>query len=89
MDTLATRPSERAMTDEERAARLQDAVIEATMARIEAEVTASSTIGLKFIAEDPQIAAAGANALADLYLSSARRGAGSSARRAREARPGD
>jgi polysaccharide biosynthesis transport protein len=67
-DPLATRPSERAVTDEERAARLRDAVIEATMTRIRAELTPSSAIGLKFISEDPQVAAAGANALADLYL---------------------
>ena len=68
VDPLATRPAERPMTDEERAARLRQAVIEATMARIRAEATASSAIGLKFVSEDPQIAAAGANALADLYL---------------------
>ena len=67
-DTPATGPAARALTDEERAARLRDAVIEATMARMGAEMTASSAIGLKFIAEDPQIAAAGANTLADLYL---------------------
>jgi succinoglycan biosynthesis transport protein ExoP len=68
VDTLATRPSERVITDEERAAQLREAVVEATMARIGAEVTASSAIGMKFIAEDPQIAAAGANALADLNV---------------------
>jgi uncharacterized protein involved in exopolysaccharide biosynthesis len=68
MDTPATRSSERPMTDEERAAGLRDAVIEATMARMRSEVTPSSAIGLKFIAEDPQLAATGANALADLYL---------------------
>jgi uncharacterized protein involved in exopolysaccharide biosynthesis len=56
------------LTDEQRAARLRDAVVEATMARIGAEVTAGSAIGLKFIAEDPQVAAAGANAVADQYL---------------------
>jgi succinoglycan biosynthesis transport protein ExoP len=68
LDTPAAGSSERPMTDEERAAWLRDAVIEATMARMRAEVTPSSAIGLKFIAEDPQLAAAGANALADLYL---------------------
>jgi uncharacterized protein involved in exopolysaccharide biosynthesis len=67
-DMLATHPATRAITDEQRAARLRDAVIERTMARMRAEVTASSAIGLGFIAEDPQVAAAGANALADLYL---------------------
>jgi uncharacterized protein involved in exopolysaccharide biosynthesis len=63
-----TRPAEPALTDEQRAARLRDAVVEATMARIGAEVTAGSAIGLQFIAEDPQVAAAGANALAAQYL---------------------
>ena len=66
--SVDTRPAERALTDEQRATRLRDAVIEAAMARMRAEVTDSSAIGLKFISEDPQIAAAGANALADLYL---------------------
>jgi uncharacterized protein involved in exopolysaccharide biosynthesis len=65
---LATDPPARVITDEQRAARLREAVIEATMARMRAEVTASSAIGLGFVAEDPQVAAAGANALADLYL---------------------
>ncbi len=68
METPAIGPSERVLTDQERASRLRDAVIEITMGRIGADVTESSTIGLKFVAEDPQIAAAGANALADLYL---------------------
>jgi uncharacterized protein involved in exopolysaccharide biosynthesis len=63
-----TRPAEPALTDEQRAARLHDAVVQATMARMDAKVTAGSTIGLKFIAEDPQVAAAGANALANQYL---------------------
>jgi uncharacterized protein involved in exopolysaccharide biosynthesis len=65
---LATHSAAPAITDEQRAARLRDAVIETTMARMRAEVTASSAIGLGFIAEDPQVAAAGANALANLYL---------------------
>ena len=66
--SVDTRPAERALTDEQRATRLRDAVIEAAMARMRAEVTDSSAIGLRFLSEDPQIAAAGANALADLYL---------------------
>jgi uncharacterized protein involved in exopolysaccharide biosynthesis len=65
---LASRPPDPAMTDEQRAARLWEEVIEATMARIRAEVTPPSTIGLKFISRDPQLAAAGATALAELYL---------------------
>lgn len=65
-DALTGRP-ERRLTDEQRAARLWEGVIEATMARIRAEAT-TSAIGFKFIAEDPRLAAAGANALAELYL---------------------
>jgi uncharacterized protein involved in exopolysaccharide biosynthesis len=66
-DPLTGRPA-RALTDAQRAARLWDAVIAATMARTRAEVTGSSAIGFKFVSEDPQLAAAGANALAELYL---------------------
>ena len=46
-----TRPAERALTDEQRATRLRDAVIEAAMARMRAEVTDSSAIGLRFVSE--------------------------------------
>ena len=67
-DTLVSRPPDVEVTDEQRAARLWEQVIEATMARIRAEVTPPSTIGLKFTSRDPQVAAAGANALAELYL---------------------
>ena len=67
-ETLVSRPPDLAMTDEQRAARLWEEVIAATMARIRAEVTPPSTIGLKFTSGDPQLAAAGANALAELYL---------------------
>jgi uncharacterized protein involved in exopolysaccharide biosynthesis len=67
-DTLVSRPPDVAMTDEQRAARLWEEVIQATMARIRAEVTPPSAIGLKFISADRQLAAAGANALAELYL---------------------
>jgi uncharacterized protein involved in exopolysaccharide biosynthesis len=65
-DRLA--PVEGQITDAERAARLRKAVADATMARTRAETTAPGVISLKFIAENPQLAAAGANALADLYL---------------------
>jgi uncharacterized protein involved in exopolysaccharide biosynthesis len=67
-DRLMIEPAAGAMTDAERAARLRAAVVDATMARTRAEMTAPGVIGVKFIAEDPQFAAAGANALADLYL---------------------
>jgi uncharacterized protein involved in exopolysaccharide biosynthesis len=67
-DTLVPHRSDRELTDEQRAARLWDEVIEATMARLRAEVTAPSVIGLTFVSEDPQLAATGANALAELYL---------------------
>jgi uncharacterized protein involved in exopolysaccharide biosynthesis len=58
---------ERGLTDEQRATRLWEAVIEATMVRTRAEATASG-VRFKFISEDPRLAAAGANALAELYL---------------------
>jgi succinoglycan biosynthesis transport protein ExoP len=67
-DALVSRPPDPAMTDEQRAARLWEEVIGATMARIRAEATSPSTIGLKFTSRDRQLAAAGANALAELYL---------------------
>ena len=67
-DALVRHPPDVEMTDEQRAARLWEQVIETTMARIRAEATPPSTIGLKFISEDPQVAAAGANGLAQLFL---------------------
>lgn len=67
-DPLGTEPAEGAITDEQRAARLWEAVIDATMPRIRAEVEPPSVIGLKFVSKDRQLAAAGANALAELYL---------------------
>jgi succinoglycan biosynthesis transport protein ExoP len=67
-DAFVPRPSDREMTDEQRAARLWEEVIAATMARIRADVRAPSAIVVKFISADRQLAAAGANALAELYL---------------------
>jgi polysaccharide biosynthesis transport protein len=67
-DSLVPPPSDGEVTDEQRAARLWEQVIGATMGRIRAEVTPPSVIVLKFISEDPELAAAGANGLADLYL---------------------
>jgi uncharacterized protein involved in exopolysaccharide biosynthesis len=67
-DSLAPSGEDADTTDEQRAARLWQKVVKTTMARIRAEVRAPSEIGLKFLSEDRQLAAAGANALADLYL---------------------
>jgi uncharacterized protein involved in exopolysaccharide biosynthesis len=63
-DTLVRRPPDPELTDEQLAARLWEEVIEATMARIRGEVTPPSTLALRFTSGDPQLAAAGANALA-------------------------
>jgi polysaccharide biosynthesis transport protein len=67
-ERLVPSPPDREMTDEQRAARLWEKVIAATMARIRAEVAPPSAIAVKFISADGQLAAAGANALAELYL---------------------
>lgn len=66
--TLAPHPSDADLTDEQRAANLREQVVDAAMARIRAEATPPSVIGLKFISEYRQLAAAGANTLAELYL---------------------
>ena len=66
--TLGAGPAEGEMTDEQRAARLRNGVIEAAMSRTRAEVVRPTVLGLQFISEDPRLAAAGANALAELYL---------------------
>lgn len=55
-------------TDQERAARLHDQVVDAVAARIRAELVDPSTLSLKFVSEDAELAASGANALADLFL---------------------
>ena len=67
-NSLGAAPSNGEMTDEQRAARLWQAVVEATMSRIRAEVTSPAVLGFRFLSENPQVAAAGANGLADLYL---------------------
>ena len=82
-------PAERALTDEERAARLRDAVIEATMARMRSRGDGFVGDRPEIHSEDPQIAAAGANALADLYLEQRPARRGPPRRRARKARPGN
>ena len=66
--TLAPRPSDGDLTDEQRAANLREQVVDAARARIRAEATPPSVIGVTFISEYRQLAAAGANALAELYL---------------------
>jgi succinoglycan biosynthesis transport protein ExoP len=67
-DALVPPPPDSEMTDEQRAARLWEKVTEATVARIRAEVRPPSAIVVTFISADGQLAAAGANALAELYL---------------------
>jgi polysaccharide biosynthesis transport protein len=61
-------PPDGEMTDEQRAARLWEKVIAATMARIRAEARPPSAMVVKFTSADRHLAAAGANALAQLYL---------------------
>jgi polysaccharide biosynthesis transport protein len=61
-------PPDGEMTDEQRAARLWEKVIAATIARIRAEARPPSAMVVKFTSADRQLAAAGANALAELYL---------------------
>jgi uncharacterized protein involved in exopolysaccharide biosynthesis len=56
------------MTDEQRAARLRNEVVAAAMSRTRAEAVRPMVLGLQFTSADPQLAAAGANALAELYL---------------------
>ena len=65
---LASRPADLALTDEQRAAQLREEVVAATMKRIRAELASPSTMALKFTSADPQLAATGASALAELYL---------------------
>jgi succinoglycan biosynthesis transport protein ExoP len=67
-ERLVPPPPDGEMTDEQRAARLWENVIAATMARIRADVAPPSAIVVKFISAERQLAAAGANALAELYL---------------------
>ena len=58
------------MTDLKRADLLSDEIVETVMTRITAElVRDSTTVSIKFLSTDPQLAASGANALAELYLS--------------------
>jgi succinoglycan biosynthesis transport protein ExoP len=78
-DTLAIGASDGQLTDQQQAARLRDHVVHAAMARVEADPAPPATLSLKFVSADPNLAAAGANALAHLYLED-RRGAGQEAR---------
>lgn len=67
-DMLGAGPAEGEMTDEQRAARLRSQVIDRVVSRTRAEVVRPMVLGLQFISADPRLAAAGANALAELYL---------------------
>ncbi|MGH6899305.1 MAG: GumC family protein [Geminicoccaceae bacterium] len=59
-------------TDAERAARLRDRIVDAVLPRLRAAPAGSSALSLQFVAADPDLAAAGATALADLYLENRR-----------------
>lgn len=65
---LGGAPSVAGLTDEQQAARLHAHVVEVVMARIEVEPAQPSRARIKFRSEDPDLAAAAANALAELYL---------------------
>jgi polysaccharide biosynthesis transport protein len=67
-------PPEVDLTDEERAARLRDRVVAAVAPRIRAEPAGPSALSLRFVSADPDLAAAGANALAELYPDHRRQG---------------
>jgi succinoglycan biosynthesis transport protein ExoP len=66
LDVIA--PPEAELTDEERAARLRARVVDAVVPRIRVEPAGSSALSLRFVSADPDLAAAGATALAELYL---------------------
>jgi succinoglycan biosynthesis transport protein ExoP len=70
LDALAARDA--APTDEERAARLHEQIVGAVLPRIRVEPADPAVLSLGFVAADPDLAAAGATALAELYLESRR-----------------
>jgi polysaccharide biosynthesis transport protein len=65
---LLDAPPESELTDAERAARLRARIVDAVLPRIRAEPADQSALSLRFVAADPNLAAAGATALAELYL---------------------
>ena len=65
---LLDAPPESELTDAERAARLRDQIVDAVLPRIQAGPAGQSVLSLRFVAADPHLAAAGATALAELYL---------------------
>jgi uncharacterized protein involved in exopolysaccharide biosynthesis len=84
-DTLRSTASEGDLTDQEQAARLRDQVVATTRARVRANLARPAALSLRFVSEDPVLAAAGADALADLYLED-RRAAWQRARQREHAR---
>lgn len=66
--TLGAGAAEGEITDEQRALRWRNAAIATAMFQIEAEVVRPGVLGLQFASADPHLAAAAANALAELYL---------------------
>jgi polysaccharide biosynthesis transport protein len=65
---LLDAPPASELTDAERATRLRDQIVDAVMPRIHAEPVGRSVLSVRFVAADPNLAAAGATALAELYL---------------------
>ena len=65
---LLDAPRETELTDAELAARLRHQIVDAVLPRIHAEPAGTSVLSLQFVAADPNLAAAGATALAELYL---------------------
>src|SRR5690606_16571005 len=57
-----------APTDQERAARLREHVVEAARSRTRVAVVRPMVLGVQFASAEPGLAAAGANALAELYV---------------------
>jgi polysaccharide biosynthesis transport protein len=72
LDAIA--PPEANLTDEARAARLHDQIVDAVAPRIRVEPAGPSALSLRFVSANPDLAAAGATALAELYLDHRREG---------------
>ena len=65
---LLDAPPQSEPTDAERAGRLHDQIVDAVLPRIQVAPAGESGLSLRFAAADPDLAAAGATALAELYV---------------------
>lgn len=84
-DTLVTSTSPFPMSDQQKAALLRLEIVQRVLESIRAEPANRSTvIGLNFISTDPELAALGANTLAELYLDEQLEAKQSASTRARE-----